>query len=88
MRSARASQGARTEHDVEPLYPGHSVDEVEARTGVAADVADDEVDVRVVAADGRVQHPLEMEKHTTMSAGMRWETCARLHVPARFARWR
>ena len=48
------SKMQRTEDDVEPLHPGHAVDEVEAAARVRPNVAHDEEHVLVVAADRAV----------------------------------
>lgn len=45
------------EYDVEPFDPGHTVDEVETRARITANIADDKEDMLVVSANRRVQSP-------------------------------
>ncbi len=51
-------ESERTKSNVEPLDPGHPVDEVQSGARVAADVADDEEDVARGTADGCVEGAL------------------------------
>ncbi len=50
----------RTESHVEPLNPGHAVDEVQARAGVTADILDDQVNMLVITTNNSVQRPLKV----------------------------
>jgi hypothetical protein len=56
------TQLARTQSEVEPLKPGHTVDEIHARPGVGTNIRNNEISVLVVTANLVVESPLETRR--------------------------
>ena len=63
-----------TKHDIEPLDPGHAVDEIEAGARVAPNITDDEEDVLVIATNRGVQSPLQERRESEIGVVERVRT--------------